>query len=385
MEQRLTISSQLRRNIIDVSNYHKNAFYIYNIKRINKNCNKFLKIPYQPKSINFAMMANSTPEFVGILKQAGLNIFVNSVLHLNIALELGYGGDDIVFAASAMDDATMKQVNDSGAVVVLDSVGQLERWNSLFPNKRIGVRCNIGELVKPKKTIAGYFIGKESRLGLTLDEINNLKGNIQINGLHVYVGTNITDIDYFLTCYSQIIKLAELFPNLQFLDFGGGFGLEEESSEVFDFAAYGEKVTDLMNSLSKKLNKQVKLILEPGRIIGGDAGYFVCNVVDIKTRNGQQLIGVNASSVQFPRPLFYPDDVFHPVTVIHQNRQPESYKEVISTIYGCSTYSRDFLAKDINLPVVSVGDIVVIGYAGSYCATAHTGFLGFPPVKEVFV
>ncbi|MDX2431548.1 MAG: hypothetical protein QNK35_11470, partial [Bacteroides sp.] len=56
-----------------------------------------------------------------------------------------------------------------------------------------------------------------------------------------------------------------------------------------------------------------------------------------------------------------------------------------SSIFGCSTYSRDFLARDSVLPQVSEGDTIILGHAGSYCAAAHTDFLGFPKAKEYFL
>jgi len=385
MENNLFLNKQLKNRIRELSDSDNGPFYLYDTKKIEQNCRKLLDVPYSPKSVHFAVMANSTPRFIELIKQAGLNIFVNSIMHLETALQLGYNGEQIVYAASAMDEATMRKVKDSGALVILDSIGQFDQWCSLFPNTGVGIRCNIGELVVPKKTLAGYFIGKRSRLGFTIDEINKLKGDPHILGLHIYVGTNILDINYFLECYSHIVKLAEWFPELRFLDFGGGFGLGEKSSKEFDIKTYGQNVSTLMNQVSEKMGRQINLILEPGRIIGGDAGYFVCKVVDIKNRGNHQLIGVNASSVQFARPLFYPDSAFHPVSILHKNDSTNNRARLVSSIFGCSTYSRDFLARDILLLKASVGDIVVLGYAGSYCATAHTSFLGFPPAKEYFL
>jgi len=176
-----------------------------------------------------------------------------------------------------------------------------------------------------------------------------------------------------------------LFPNLQYPDFGGGFGIGEESIEAFDMESYGVKVTQLMDQVSGKTGREIKLMLEPGRIIGVNSGYFVCRVVDVKDHSNKQLIGVNASSVQFPRPLFYPDDAYHPVRILHGNGCAEGNSGITSSIYGCSTYSRDFLARDISLPRTSKGDIIILGHAGAYCATAHTDFLGFPKAKELLL
>jgi diaminopimelate decarboxylase len=381
----LALSKTLEHKIRKLSNSIDAPFYIYDTNRIRQNCQKILDIPYSPKFIHFAMMANSTPQFLKIIKEAGLRIFANSITHLDVAMKLGFRNKEIVFAASAMDKSTMRKVASSGAYCILDSLGQLDQWRALFPDKNVGMRCNIGDLVVPKKTLAGYFIGRESRLGLTPDALKKIKGDSSIMGLHIYVGTNIVDIDYFLECYNQITQLAVYFNGIQFLDFGGGFGLGEKSPDEFDMQVYGKRVTDLMNKISAKLGRSIQLILEPGRIIGGDAGYFVCKVTDVKKRDNHLLIGVNASCVQFPRPLFYADSAYHPVTIIHSHSLPSSKCRLVSSVCGCSTYSRDFLARNVLLPVPSLGDIVVLGYAGSYCATAYTHFLGFPQAQEIFI
>jgi diaminopimelate decarboxylase len=385
MKNEFLINGHLLEKIREYTDAGNTPFYVYDTKRIQENCREFLNIPYTPLSVNYAMMANSNFRFLNIIKQAGLKIFVNSLLHLEMALDLKFRGDEIIYAASAMDESTMRQVKSSGAKLILDSIGQFELWQSLFPDAGIGLRCNIGELVVPRKTTGGHFIGNQSRLGLTMDTIYSLKGNPGISGLHIYVGTNIPEIDYFLDCYKHVLNMAEFFPKLEYIDFGGGFGSGEIVKKSFDIHTYGRKVTELMNDITSISGRKISLILEPGRIIGADAGYFVCKITDIKMRNNQQLIGVNASSVQFPRPLFYPDNAFHPVSIVSRFNTASDKTGRLSSIYGCSTYSLDYLARDVVLPQAHIGDIVILGHAGSYCSTAHTSFLGFPKAEEYFI
>ncbi len=385
MKNEFLISEHLLEKIREYADAGNTPFYVYDTKRIQENCREFLNIRYTPLSVNYAMMANSNPRFLNIIKQAGLKIFVNSLLHLEMALDLNFRGDEIIYAASAMDESTMRRVKSSGAKLILDSIGQFELWQSLFPDAGIGIRCNIGELVVPRNTTGGYFIGNQSRLGLSMDSINSLKGNPGIAGLHIYVGTNISEINYFLECYKHVLNLAEFFPKLEYIDLGGGFGSGEKIKRRFDIHTYSRKVTELMNDITSISGRKISLILEPGRIIGADAGYFVCKITDIKMRNNQQLIGVNASSVQFPRPLFYPDSAYHPVSIVSRFNAASDKTERLSSIYGCSTYSRDYLAQDLELPQAHIGDILILGHAGSYCSTAHTSFLGFPRAEEYFI
>ncbi len=358
-------------------------FYLYETDAIRAQCERFTSIGYDSKSIHFASMANAHPDFLRTVRDTGVGIFVNSIGHLELAREIGFAGADIVYTASAMDRATMQRAHDEGVVLNLDSTGQLEQWWSVFPDAPVGIRCNIGTLVTPRRTRGGYFLGPESRLGLSVDEIRQLVGDPRVRGLHLYLGTDINDLAYFTECYKHVVQLSRLFPALRFLDFGGGFGVETETKTPFDFGRYAGFVTRLMKSVSRDAGRDVRLILEPGRIIGAESGHFVCRVTDIKHRAGRQLVGVNASTAQFTRPLFYPDEAWHPITPLADDAR-ELGEARNSSVYGCSTYSRDYFARDVDLPELQVDDLVVFGHAGAYSASSHTRFLGFPAAAEIF-
>ncbi|MBU1070480.1 hypothetical protein KJ975_13010 [Myxococcota bacterium] len=356
------------------------AFYWYDSNLITKQCRQFTAIPYENKSVHFATMANASPDFLRLTRNAGIKVFVNSLGHLQIAQYVGYSGRDIVFTSSGMSDSLLSSVRNSGAVLNLDSTSQLRRFWKLYPDAPVGLRCNIGDRVTPRKTRSGYFLGKDSRLGLDLSELEALAGNPFIEGLHLYLGTDIMELDYFRECYEVMTDLATLFPKLVYLDFGGGFGVEDSGGEHFPMEEYGRLVTEQMNALNARMGRTIQLLLEPGRIIGAEAGFLAVRVTDVKHRNGRQLIGVNASSAQFTRPLLYPDDAYHPVFRLNGQDGPL----MDTSVYGCSTYSRDFLAHDIKLPEVEEEEWLVFSLAGSYCASSYTRFLGFEQIEEIF-
>lgn len=360
-------------------------FYLYDAEIIRRNCRTLKAIPWENKSIHFASMANVNPDFLRIVKDEGVNIFVNSLGHMEHARAAGFRAEQIIFTASALTEKTMHKLEMEGVQCNVDSPAQLAQWQKLFPGKPIGIRCNVGEKVDPHSTHAGYFIGKESRLGFTMEEIYMIENNEIIKGLHLYVGTDIFDIDYFIQCYEVLAETALAFPNLEYLNFGGGFGVSESGEQTFDWPDYYQRVIQLMGDVSGKMGKSIRLILEPGRIIGGEAGFFVCSVSDVKIRDDKRWVGVNASTVQFSRPLLYPDVAHHPVLVIRNGNEVVSNEKIITTIYGCSTYSRDIFSRKKPLPEIKIGDILVFGIAGSYSASSFSTFLGFPKPNEYFI
>ena len=361
------------------------SFYLYDIQIIRDNCRIFQNISYPQKSIHFATMANANPQFLKIVREEGLKVFVNSMIHLNRVIEAGFSQQEIIFTASALSEKMMLVAYESGVQVYLDSPNQLAKWIALFSGKLVGIRCNIGDRVVPYTSHAGYFIGSKSRLGFTEAELEAIEDKSVIKSLHLYSGTDIFDVGYLIKCYKELIAFSERFPNLETLNFGGGFGISENGKDMIDMHNFNQKVTRLMEEVSCQRGKPIGMILEPGRMVGGRSGYFVCNVTDIKKRGAERLVGLNASTTQFPRPLMYPDIAAHPMGFIRNNEIYYSDIQFITTVYGCSTYSRDIFAKNVLLPELQVGDIVVFGNAGSYSASARSLFLGFPSPEEYFI
>ena len=133
MNMNINIDKYLRNKIIELADSMNSSFYIYETNKIRNSCRQLMDINYDLKAIHFAMMANSNRKFLEVIQQEGLNVFVNSLIHLDIALSTGFAPEQIIYAASAMNDATMKLTKDHRVNVVLDSLGQFKRWNELFP------------------------------------------------------------------------------------------------------------------------------------------------------------------------------------------------------------------------------------------------------------
>ena len=381
----MILNSKILNFINSKSEKEFDPYYIYDSEVIRSNCRIFQNIGYTNKSIHFASMANINPQFLSIVKDEKVNVFVNSIPHMQVARTVGYREREIIFTSSALTEKTMRIAHSYGVQLNVDSPNQLALWMKIFPGEPIGIRCNIGDTVKPYSNHAGFFIGNESRLGFTREEIEQIAQKSIINGLHLYAGTDIFDVDYLIDCYKELIDIAAYFPKLEYLNLGGGFGVCENGEQQFDFSHYNRLVKELFSKITSCDGSNLRLILEPGRIIGGRAGFFVCNVTDVKKRCNNNLVGVNASIAQFSRPLLYPDIANHPVMIIRDGVQLTADSLFLTSIYGCSTYSRDLFSKMALLPKLKIGDTVVLGNAGSYSASSYTQFLGFEKPVEFFI
>jgi diaminopimelate decarboxylase len=350
------------------------SFYVYDQDLVAANIARFASFPYAHTSIHFASMANDNPALLSLLKDSGFGLFVNSRKHLDLGLSLGFKPEDIIFASTGINQPTMKLLGDLGVRVNIDSPGQLRMYGSLHPGTEVGIRLNIDE--KSKNNV---FLGLESRIGVLESEFEEIfaiaaEFDLKLNGTHVYLGTDVTLLDDLLAGIDRTIELSERFPDLEFIDAGGGFPIE---AARFDFETYKHAITDRLNAFSARRGRPIKLILEPGRSMFGSTASFYAQVTDVKVRPDRYLVCVNASATLIPRAMFYED--YNPVTIVRG--EAAGAFDLPVDIVGCTTYSRDFIVKAADVDRVEVGDWIALRNAGSYCYSMITRFLGqaMPP------
>jgi diaminopimelate decarboxylase len=355
--------------------------YIYDEGLILHNIARFQNIRYTCKSIHFASMANNNPHLLRILKDSDVGIFVNSMKHLSIACQSGFEFKDIIYTTTGIQLADMKFIVDNKIAINLDSINQLETYGRLNYGGSVGVRLNIDE-----RSRGNVFIGSESRIGILEMELPALfegaaRHSLRIIGTHVYLGTNIVSIDEMIAGVMRTLDLSDRFPDLQYVDLGGGFPVDAGEGMSFDYATYSELITQIFEEYSKKRGRDIQLILEPGRALFGDTAVFCTQVIDIKERPDRYLICCDASASIFPRSIFYNE--FHDIEVLGKQDMPALSKP--SDIVGATTYSRDFLGKNVPLPLIEPGDILLFKNSGSYCYSMLTQFLGQAAPSEILI
>lgn len=360
------------RSALSLCTQSQRPFYLYDRSKIEANIRCFRSLSYPDTKIHFASMANDNPVLLGLLRESGFGLFVNSLKHLALAEATGI--DNVIFASTGVPENVMRHLTQLRVWINLDSVAQVALFGRLSPGGRAGLRLNIDE--KSKNNV---FIGPESRIGVMESEISSAfdaaaKTDVTLTGPHVYLGTDVTDIEDLITGVDRTIALSEAFPSLDFVDLGGGFPLEPDR---FDFKAYDAALTERMTHLSERRGHSVTLVLEPGRAMFGDTASFYAQVTDVKERPDRWIVCTNASASLIPRAMFYED--FNPVVPAFPNGASPFDKPV--DVVGATTYSRDFMARGVTLPKLRVGDWLRFDHAGSYCYSMITRFLGqdLPP------
>jgi diaminopimelate decarboxylase len=358
--------------------------YVYDLAALRSRCAQISALPLPRKQIFFATMANDHPDVIDTVRGSGLGVFVNSRKHLDIALATGVAPKQVLYASSNMIDEEMRYCAGLGVRVVLDSVDQVRRFGVVAgPDREIGLRVSVGFVDGPAvQDDPGY------RFGVLPDELPAAVAlareyGLRIGGVHSYFGTNLSAAP-LVEGIGRLTEVAATLPDIAFVDAGGGFRVSMPNEPLFDFETYGAGVRAHLDRLELRVGRPVEYLLEPGRYLAASCGYFFLTVVDVKQRADRVFVGTNGSVAVFPRPLMYPDRAEHPCGVVgREPLEPPDPRPVF--VCGSSTYSQDFLARGVRLPLPRVGDTLVFGHAGAYCRSMMTRFLGKDRPVEVVV
>ena len=177
--------------------------------------------------IHYSMKANSNPSLLKILREEGSSIDAVSEFEVRLALESGFEPQQIIFTGNNNSLAEIEYCVEQEVSVNLGSLVLLEKFGQRFPQTSVSVRINPG-------IGAGHHAhcitgGPDSKFGIYHDQIDAAlalatKYKLTLNGVHSHIGTGIYSAEPMLEAMEMILAVAEKFPDLEFIDFGGGFG-----------------------------------------------------------------------------------------------------------------------------------------------------------------
>lgn len=360
--------SRLDPNLLQI----ETPFYIYHLERLRSRIAEIRSIFDVPEfHLLFATMANDRPEVLQEIAKAAVGACVNSTLHLELSLAMGFLPEMIQFTSTGLPAKDMHLLIERGISVNLDSPLQVEQWCRLAKgSSKVGLRVNAASLERKQQ---GDRIGIDiADLSAAMREASSHKS--VVNGLHVYVGTNFQSADEMLPTLRAFFDLASSIPELEYVNIGGGVGVDyQHTGQEFDLFKFGSEVSLLTRSLSEFLGHSITLFFEPGRSLVASSGDFFTRVTDIKRLNGITYVTVDASIAIFPRPFHHPDSL-HRVQIVGKDDITKESKEVI--VVGRTTFSRDILTRCILPNTLEIGDLLIFNDAGAYCQSMISRFLG---------
>ena len=339
-------------------------------------------------TICYSLKANSNQSVIATFARLGAGADVVSEGELRRAMAAGIPPERIVFAGVGKTEAEMAAGLDAGIRQFnVESLPELESLDRIARSKakraRVALRVNPDVDARTHKKIA---TGKaENKFGIDLGHVREIyaraasMAGIEIQGLAVHIGSQLTDLAPYRAAFSKIAALtAELRADgqrVETLDLGGGIGIAYRDETAPAIEDYGRVVDETVGNLG------CQLVFEPGRWIVGPAGLLVTRVIYVKHGVERSFIVVDAAMNDLIRPTLY--DAYHPILPV---REPASDAAVRRfDVVGPICETGDFFAHERPLPPVASGDLLALAAAGAYGAVMASSYNSRPLVPEVLV
>jgi diaminopimelate decarboxylase len=341
-----------------------------------------------PHILAFAMKANSNLAILRLMAKEGSGVDIVSGGELYRALRAGVPASKIVFAGVGKNaeeirdalkaDILMFNVESSEEVQAINEVAA-----SMGTKARVALRINPDIDPKTHPYISTGL--KKSKFGIGADRaleefrIASALSHIDVVGVHKHIGSQLTDVTPFVEALKKVLGLVQTLKaqgiDIRYINIGGGLGItysDETPPQPKDLA---DAVSPLVRDL------KCVLIMEPGRVIVGNAGVLMTKVLYTKEGEAKRFLIVDAAMNDLIRPSLY--GAYHEIRPLHE-RTNHASKSMVDVV-GPVCESGDFLAKDRMMPQVRPGEILAVMSAGAYGFVMASNYNSRPRVPEVLV
>ena len=373
--------------IADIAEHVKTPFYLYSYATLKRHFRVFDDSFNGIRHLTcFSMKSNSNGAILKMFANEGGGVDIVSGGELYRAMEVGVSPERIVYSGVGKTVEEMQYALNSGILMFnTESHQELIRLNDVAGRlgKRAGIAIRVNPDVDPqthpyistglKKNKFGIDINKSVEEYLAASKLENL----DVIGVSCHIGSQLTKVSPFV---DALIKLKEIIKRLEdsgihirYLDLGGGLGITYDDEMPPQPVEYASAVAEALGETD------LTLILEPGRVIMGNAGILVTKVLYTKENEDKNFIVVDAAMNDLMRPSLYGS--YHGIRPL----KIDSGKRVRADIVGPICESGDFLAKDREIESLEQDDLIAVMSAGAYGFSMSSTYNSRPRVAEVMV
>ena len=362
-------------------------FYLYSTATLSHHYRVFdAAFNGYPHLICFAVKANGNLAILRLLARLGSGADIVSGGELHRALKAGVDPGKIVYSGVGKRPEEIRRALQAGILLFnMESSQELEKINRIAG--RLGKKAPVALRINPdidprthpyistglKKNKFGIDIERAYQDYLRAQELPHL----EVIGAACHIGSQITEVEPFVDALERLKELIKRLEGagipIRYLDLGGGLGIRYDREEPPHPNEYGGKILDRLRSL------KCTLILEPGRVLVGNAGILVTKVLYTKESGAKHFIIVDAGMNDLARPSFYGS--YHGVWPVVKRSRPR----VKASLVGPICESGDFLAKDREMPAFAPGELAAVMSAGAYGFSMSSNYNARPRVAEILV
>jgi diaminopimelate decarboxylase len=323
----------------------------------------------------YSVKANSNLAVLRLLASLGAGMDIVSGGELYRALLAGVPAERIVYSGVGKKAPEIAQALNAGILMFnVESVQELTRINDVAQGmgKKAQVSFRINPDVDPKTHPYISTGMKKNKFGLSIESALDAYAlardlpAIEPVGMDCHIGSQLTTIEPFLEALDKLLafydKLKGMSLDIRYLDLGGGLGIPYDEEEPPHPKEFGAALTKALSGID------LKVILEPGRVIVGNAGIMVTEVLYTKQTPSKSFVIVDAAMNDLVRPSLYGS--FHRIEEV----TPQGRGVLDVDVVGPICESGDFLAKDRMLPEAQQGELLAVYSAGAYGFTMSSNY-----------
>ncbi len=364
--------------------------YVYEEDVIRRQCRALREAfaAAQPE-LHYAVKANFNPAVLRILRDEGLGIDAVSPFEVRLCLELGFKPGQILFTGNNTSEGDFAYCLAQGVPVNVGSLVELERYGQLNAGGRVSLRINpdVGAGHHPH-VITG---GPDSKFGIYHTEqaaIADLlqRHRLQLVGIQSHIGTGILRTEEMLQAMEIILATARHFEKLEFVDFGGGFGIPYRPEEKpLPLKELGAAMCERFAVFCAEYGRPLKMKLEPGRYLVAQAASLLVRVTNIQSTPAHTFVGTDSGFNHLLRPTLY--GAYH--EVVNASRVKGESMEAVVAGNICESGDVFTQAKDgwehRALTRPAVGDLLALLDTGAYGMVLASNYNLRPRPAEVLV
>ena len=370
--------------------------FVYDQKTLEAQADLVLNFPNAfGLTARYAMKALPNAAVIRILTQRGLHIDASSSYEAERAMRAGVPANHIQLTAQ-QPPHNLKELVDKGVIYNACSLNQLRLFGDLFPGHSLSVRINPGAgSGHSNRTNVG---GPAASFGIWhahIDEVHRIckEHKLTVSAMHTHIGSG-SDPEVWERVALMSLEICTRFPDAHTLSLGGGYKVARVKGEVAtDLQVIGSHVEEAFRMTAGKTGRKLRLEVEPGTYLVANAGAIVTTAMDIVDtgKEGYTFIKIDSGMTETVRPSMY--GAQHPIVVVPAEEEVRGLGTYVVVGHCCE--SGDVLTPAPGDPegllpremtAARVGDAVVIGGAGAYCAgMASKNYNSFPEASEVLI
>lgn len=358
--------------------------YVYNERILRAQCRNMKQMVTYPNFVvDYSAKANCNLTFLKIVRSEGLEADAMSPGEIFVERAAGFSPQEIFYICNNVSADEMLYAVNEGVTVSVDSLSQLEQFGRIAPGHKVAVRFNPGVGAGHHEKV--ITAGKKTKFGVDPELIPQVKEvlkkyNLTLVGINQHIGSLFMTADAFVKSLDALFDIARQFPDLTFIDMGGGFGIpyhKEDGESPLDLKDLGRLLDEKLYAFAEEYGRKVRFRIEPGRYLSAETSVLLGRVHSVKENHGKKFVGCDVGFNVLARPIMY--DSYHGVEIYRPDTapvQPEEGTDACEavTIVGNICESGDILAKDRNLPPIHEGDVLGVLDAGAYGFTMSSNY-----------